>query len=175
MKKLLCAGNEIFIEDFLEGRNEYTIDAKFQNKEEFEKFINLYEKYGFEKGIFRFEIGGKGFSGWFGQMMYDRNYNVRVYVGVYDENERYDRNVGGKAHSVGKSVLGIGKAMRELCDILNEKGILNQEQKDKILGMMNTPETMTELRDLMEDLPLYLKSSHATIEILKSEDDKSGF
>lgn len=44
---------------------------------------------------------------------------------------------------------------------------MNQEQKDEILGMMNTPETMIELRDLMEDLPLYLKSNHATIENLK--------
>lgn len=120
MEKLICEENEILIENYLEERNMYTIDAQFQNKEEFEKFITIYDKYGFEKGIFRFEIGGKHFDGWFGRMMYDTNYNVRIYVGVHDENERYDRDDGGKAYSVGGSVLGLSKAMRKLCDILSE-------------------------------------------------------
>lgn len=167
MEKLIVEGNEILIENYLEERNIYTVDAKFQNKEEFERFVAIYERYGFEKGIFRFEIGEKHFDGWFGRMMYDSNYNVRIYVGVHDENERHDRDDGGKAYSVGGSVIGLGKAMRELCDILSEKCILNQEQKGEILGMMNTPETMIELMDLVEDLPLYLKLNHETIEDLK--------
>lgn len=168
MEKLICEGNEILIEDYFEERKMYTIDAKFQSAEEFEKFVVIYEKYGFEKGIFRFEIGGKCFDGWFGKMMYDLNYNARFYVGVYDENEKLDRNDRGKAYSIGRSVLGLGKAIRELCNILYEKEILSKDQKDKISEMMNTPGTMMELRDLFEDLPLYLKSNHATIEDIKS-------
>lgn len=168
MEKLICEGNGILINNYLKKNNLYIIDAKFQSKEEFDNFMDLYEKHEFERGIFRFEIGGKCFEGWFGRMMYDLNYNVRFYVGIYNENEKLDRNDGGNAYSIGRSILGLGKAVRALCSILYEKDILSQEQRAKILEMMDTPETMMELRDLMEDLPLYLKSNHATIEDIRN-------
>lgn len=168
MEKLVCEGNEILIKDYLEEANVYTIDTKFQSKEGFEKFAVLYEEYGFEKGIFRFEIGEKRFRGWFGQMLYDENYNVRVYVGIYDENERLDRNEGGNRYNIGKSVIGIGNAIRELCGMLVDNGSLNLEQKANILHMMSTPETKTEFFCLVDDLHLYLKSKHMTIEDIKN-------
>lgn len=168
MEKLICEGNEISINNYLPKNNLYIVDAKFQSKEEFDDFMAIYEKYEFEKGIFRYEIGGKCFDGWFGRMMYDLNYNVRFYVGVYNENEKLDKNDGGNVYSTGRSIIGLGKAVRELCGILYEKEILSQEQKDKISEMMNTTETMIELRDLVEDLPLFLKSNHATIEDIRN-------
>lgn len=168
MEKIICEGNEIFVENYLEQKRLYALDLKFKSKEEFERFLSIYEKHNFSKGIFRFEIAERHFDGWFGQMLYDENYNVRTYVGIYSENETLDRDDGGKKYSIGKSVLGIGNALRELCNILEENSVLNIEQKNRILHMLNTPETITEFQSLVEDLPLYLKSTHSTIDDIKN-------
>lgn len=93
MEKLICEENEIFVENYLEQKRLYVLDLKFQSKEEFERFFSIYEKYGFLKGIFRFKIGEKHFDGWFGQMLYDENYNVRVYIGIYDEYVTYWKKI----------------------------------------------------------------------------------
>lgn len=168
MEKMICEGNEIEIENYLENKKVYTLDIKFENKEEFERFLTIFENHGFQNGIFNFEIGEKYFKGWFGEMLYDKNYNVRVYVGIYDESEKLPRDNNGRAYGIGGCLLRMANAIRELCDILEENNILNNEQKDKIIETMNVPKTTTELRYLVYDLPKFLKESYTTIEDLKN-------
>ena len=167
MKTLKCNGKEILIEDFFLDKRICTIDAKFNLKEEFENFASIYREHSFGKGIFQFEIDDNFFNGWFGQMLYDKNYNVRVCVGIYIENEDMQKRQDGRVYSVERSLIGIGNAIRDLCKILKSNDIFDEEVSNRIIDMMNTPETMEEFSSLVYDLPLYLKERNDTMDELR--------
>lgn len=167
MKTLKCNGKEILIKDFFLDKRICTIDAKFNSKEQFEDFASIYKDHGFEKGIFRFEIDDIFFNGWFGRMLYDKNYNVRVYVGIYIENDDMPERQDGRVYSVERSLIGIGNAIRDLCKILKSNDILDEEASNIIIDMMNTPETMEEFSSLIYDVPSYLKERNATMDELR--------
>lgn len=169
MKKLICNGNELEVKDYLIRERVCTLDLQYKSKEDFDRFLTIYEKYGEGKGIFNFEIEGNKFEGWFDSMLYDRAYNVRVHIGICDGNEELEIESEGKTYSIGRSLLGIGKSVRKLCNVLSEKGLLSKEQLNEIIREMDTPESMIELRYLVNDLPMYLKSNNTLLEDLKKQ------
>lgn len=163
MKTLKCNGKEILIEDFFLDKNLCTIDIKFSTKEAFKDFVKVYSEHISGKGVFHFEIGDNSFDGWFGQMLYDKKYNVRVYIGIYDEIVDMKTVKDGKTYSVEKSLIGISNSIRELCRALSNSDILDEEASNKIIEMMKTPETLVEFSSMVDDLPLYLKERNETI------------
>ena len=145
MAILLCDGKEFSVKKFVKESRMYTLDMSFESKKEFEEFSKLYERYEFSEGVFDFEIG--------------------IYDGI-DELES-----GCKVYNVPSSLIGIGNAIRKICDVLEKNNNINNEQKNDILKTMNTPETDIEFQHLVEDLPLYLETSKQTIEDIKKELD----
>lgn len=128
MTKLICESYETLVQDFLVGKRLCSIDLKFQAKEEFEEFLSIYEDHCFGKGDFSFKIGECCFNGWFGALLYDKAYNVRVHVCVSDEHSPMPGR--DKTYSVEKSLVGIANAIRDLCAALKESGVLSQEKQD---------------------------------------------
>ena len=169
MAILLCDGKEFSVKKFVKESRMYTLDMSFESKKEFEEFSKLYERYEFSEGVFDFEIEGEIFKGWFGNMLYDKKYNVRVIIGIYDGIDELES--GCKVYNVQSSLIGIGNAIRKICDVLEKNNNINNEQKNDILKTMNTPETDIEFQHLVEDLPLYLETSKQTIEDIKKELD----
>lgn len=165
MAILNCENYEISVQDFLMEKRICTVDLKFQTEAEFEEFISVYEDHRFGKGNFSFKIGEHCFDGWFGALIYDRAYNARVHICVSDE--RSPVPVRDKTYSIEKSLVGIASAIRDLCEMLRESEALSQEQRDKIVSGLNTPETVTEFESLVDDLPQYLKDNQETMEELK--------
>ena len=172
MEKLICEDIEIEVKDYIKDKKMYTFDIKFNSKDEFDNFLTYYEKYEYGKGIFHFVIGENNFDGWFGSMLYDHNYNVRLYVAVYDNRYREESVKYGLIYNHSVSTISIGNAIRELCEILKKNNVLNTEDLDMIIEMLNTPKTLTEFRCLVYDLPTHLKENRETIEDLRKSIEK---
>lgn len=165
MARLICGNYETPVQDFLMEKRICNIDLKFQTDAEFEKFLSVYEDHRFGKGDFSFKIGEHCFNGWFGALIYDKAYNVRVNACVSD---KYSPTPGrDKTYSVEKSLVGIANVIRDLCGVLKESSVLSQQQQDKIASELNTPETVREFEPLVDDLPQYLKDNRETMEELK--------
>lgn len=103
--------------------------------------------------------------------MYDKKYNVRVIIGIYDGIDELES--GCKVYNVPSSLIGIGNAIRKICDVLERNNIFTEKEKTDILKTLNTPDTTLEFQHLVEDLPLYLKESKQTIEDIKEEEGLS--
>lgn len=163
MERLICEGDEIEIVDYLEEKGMYTIDMKFNAKDDFDKFLSMYDEHRFGRGIFRFKIGEKIFDGWFGTLKYDKKFNVRIYVAIYNGEEKKKDSRERELYNAEKSIIGIGNAMRELCKALNKNDVLSEEESNHIIETMKTPETLVEFSSMVDDLPLYLKERNETI------------
>lgn len=171
MTTLLCCGENFLVEKFVKESRMFLLDIKINSEEEFKKFFKIYEKASFDKGIFDFIIGEDSFKGWFGDMLYDKNYNIRAIVGIYDGVD--DLRGSYKVYNTLDSIIGLGNAIRKICDVLERNNIFTEKEKTDILKTLNTPDTTLEFQHLVEDLPLYLKESKQTIEDIKEEEGLS--
>lgn len=130
-----------------------------------DKFIDFYDKNINDDRIFEFEISGMNFSGKMSSLIYDKSFDIRLYIW-------YDNFENGKSKNIFrcnllKALNNNKNAMREILCVLEKQKIVNKRDFDKIINYLPENDYGNEMFREVGNLQLYLKNMEITLDDLR--------
>ena len=166
MVYLICENKKIDVIDYYKTKKLCYMDMKLCDKD-FQPFLDLYCDHVYGKGIFSMQIGEEKFEGWFGKLLYDKDFNVRLCIGVYNHDE-IERDEYGYVYNIKDSLWEVENTLSVLCNILQEEGILDGSQSAYLRNQLNCPKRALDFECLVKNLDKYLIEKHETINELRA-------
>ena len=110
-------------------------------------------------------VDGESIHGRLGQMIYDKDGNVRLYfVTDLEPNEAPKPGSDVKTYNLKKVVVAQEKRINKIVDILVEKNLIEESQVESLASYFTISKEQPDMYKEVPNLPLYLKETHSTLD-----------
>lgn len=160
---------EFEVKDFIKTQDTIIMDFSFSEKTEMEKFIDFYDKNINGDRIFEFEISGMNFSGKMGSLIYDKYFDVRLYI--WHDNFEIGKSKDIFICNLLTALNNNKNAMRGILCALERQNIVIKKDFDKIINYLPENDYGNEMFRQVENLQLYLKDMEITLDDFRRDEN----
>lgn len=161
---------KIPINDFCLDDDLLVFDAKFDSKEDFEKFVAYYENHTEDKFSFDYSIDNAQYHGRFGSLVYDVDYNVRFYMLTTPyEGRNLGLNFDVLHYNMPYILQNHEMRINILIDILKQKSVLNEPDLERLQSYLPVNDYKIDLYRQVKNLQVYLETTESTMADLRND------
>ena len=149
------------------GKNDIGFATSFDLKtsaDQLKLFIPYYHD-SLDSDFLEISVDGENVRGRFGQMIYDKNGNIRLYfVTDLETDEAPTPNNNVEEYNLKNVVVAQEKRINKIVDILKEKGLIDEVQAKSLASYFTISKNQPDMGKEVPNLPLYLKETHNTLD-----------
>ena len=134
------------------------------NPNQLKPFVSYYHD-SLDSDFFDISVDGESIHGRFGQMIYDKDGNIRLYfVTDLESDEAPVLSNDTKAYNLKNVVVAQEKRINKIVDILVEKNLIEESQVEALASYFTISKDQPDMYKEVPNLPLYLKETHSTLD-----------
>lgn len=148
----------------------FAFDIKFSSKEAFKEFDDFYQKHIDDEDSFDYIVNNESYHGRFGALIYDIEYNARVYILTAPaEMGRSFFTMSVTEFNTPNILINHEKRLNLLTSMLIEKGILNDDEASKFTSYLTTTDNGMDVRRQVKCLNDYLIEISSTLDNIRND------